>query len=133
MYQVIWIIFAEIMGWKCLEIAQILHQVGGLKILLPGNPGKLSNYVSLWINYSSKSYALETVERGLKNSSFHTLLTLVIKALYALSFQICTSLCLWRVREIKKIQKFGHLVWKCGVNTLTFFGEVASNYVLRDI
>ena len=80
----------------------------------------LLNYVFLYINYTSRSYALETVERGLKNSSFHSLLTFVIKALYALPLQIFTSLCLWRVRKIKKIQKFGHLVCKCGVNTSTF-------------
>ena len=117
MYQVIWSIFAEIVGWnrpkftpnRCVENSTSWESWD-----------TLSNYVFLWINYTSKSYALETVETGLKNSSFNTLLTLVVKALYALSLQICTSLRFWKVRKIKKIQKFGHLVWKCDVNTLTF-------------
>ena len=87
----------------------------------------LLNYVFLWINYTSKSYALETVERGLRNSSYHALLTIVIKALYALSLQICTLLCLWRVWEIKKTQHFWTSGLKMWCKHLDLFGEVASN------
>ena len=87
----------------------------------------LLNYVFLWINYTSKSYVLETVERGLRNSSYHALLTIVIKALYALSLQICTLLCLWRVWEIKKIQHFWTSGLKMWCKHLDLFGEDASN------
>lgn len=51
----------------------------------PVNPGKFSEFNFCFkLSYVSKSYTLESVDRGLKKNSFHSLLTPVISEIYAL-------------------------------------------------
>ena len=68
---------------KCPKMVQNIQQLAVLTLLHPGNPGKLSQVIFCFkICYVPKIYALETVDKGLKNSSFHALLTIAIKELY---------------------------------------------------
>ena len=63
------------------HLAQNIHQIAVLTLLHPENPGKLSQIILCFkLYYVSKSYVLETVDRGFKNSNLHVV------------FILCTSI-----------------------------------------
>lgn len=69
---------------KCPKMAQNIQQIVALTLLHSGNPGELSQIMFYFkLCYVSEFHALETVDRRLKQSSFHALLTPVIKEPYA--------------------------------------------------
>ena len=75
------------------------YKMTALTLSHPENPGILSQIMFCSKpRYPAKSNALQTVDRWFKDSSFHVLLTSVIKELYrAITSNVHLNISSWRV------------------------------------